>query len=379
MSEQEQEASPTRERLGATTPSVMEEPPSPMTPPRHETSEDIVLTPVRSNNSGLKTPYQRSETPTQVETYLATPMPSMSENDCTGKVQEQLKSCPKWSDVLCTPSTAEKFSPSRELNKPGSLHGLGLMVATDRATKLSQLGRRCATLLFDIAALQETFSQSLLKASLQTTASTPVSKTLVAINRSRISFAKQMQGLAICVRGSVARPLHGTMASLGDTAPNVYQRYAATRVSCATARQAALRMRVKYVKAVRDAEAAIREMRQSKPNGEERPKIAMSDMQDSEALTKEQSAWETSLRMYGSKYGVSPDRLIGLLNEVQSLEAEYKTLVKEENLAVSQAQTMEIMALEAAQKLEEVGQSSQGRKLSARSLFVLISLFLLLK
>jgi hypothetical protein len=83
--------------------------------------------------------------------------------------------------------------------------------------------------------------------------------------------------------------------------------------------------------------------------------------------------------MYGSKYGVSPDRLIALLNEVQSLEAEYKTLVKEENLAVSQAQTMEIMALEAAQKLEEVGQSSQGRKLSARSLFVLISLFLLLK
>jgi hypothetical protein len=351
----EQEASPTGERSGATTTPVTEESSIAVTPPRQEVSDDIVLTPVRSNSSGMTTPSRRSETPARVETFLATPMPSMSENDLAGKAEEHVKTCPKWSDVLRTPSTAEKFSPSKELNKPGSLHGLGLMVATDRAKKLSQLGRRCATLLSDIAALQETFAQSLLKASLQTTSSTPVSKTLVGINRSRISFAKQLQGLAICVRGSVARPLHGTMASLGDTALNIYQRYAATRVSCATARQAALRVRIKYVKAVREAEAAIREMRQA---GKERPEIVTSDIQDSEASTKEQSPWETSLRMYGSKYGVSPDRLIALLNEVQSLEAEYKKLVKEENLAVSQAQTMEIMALEAAQKLEEVSQNS---------------------
>lgn len=235
------------------------------------------------------------------------------------------------------------------------------MVATDRAKKLSQSGSRCATLLFDIATLQESFAQSLLKAHPQTTSSTPVSKTLITVNRSRVSFAKQLQGLAICVRGSVARPLHETMASLGDTAPSIYHRYAATRVSCATARLTALAVRNNYVKAVREAEAAIREMLKAKQNEGPRPEIVTSDSQESETSTKTQSTespWETSLRMYGRKYGVSPDCLIALLNEVQSLEAEYKKLVKDENDAVSQAQTMEIMALEAAQKLEEVSRIS---------------------
>ena len=232
-------------------------------------------------------------------------------------------------------------------------------MATDRAKKLSQSGSRCATLLFDIAILQETLAQSLLKVSLQTTYSTPVSKTLVTVNRSRVSFAKQLQGLAICVRGSVARPLHETMESLGDTAPSIYQRYAATRVSCATARQAALGVRNKYVKAVREAEAAIRELRKAKQNEGPRPEIVTSGGQEPNSSTETECPWETSLRMYGRKYGVSPDGLIALLNEVQSLEAEYKKLVKDENDAVSQAQTMEIMALEAAQKLEEVSRSSQ--------------------
>jgi Sec-independent protein translocase protein TatA len=120
-------------------------------------------------------------------------------------------------------------------------------------------------------------------------------------------------------------------------------------------------VRNNYVKAVREAEAAIREMRKAIQNEGPRPEIVMSDSQESETSTKTQSTespWETSLRMYGRKYGVSPDRLIALLNEVQSLEAEYKKLVKDENDAVSQAQTMEIMALEAAQKLEEVSRIS---------------------
>ena len=231
------------------------------------------------------------------------------------------------------------------------------MVATDRAKKLSQTGRRCATLLFDIAALHDNFAQALLKASLQAgSSSSPASKTVFAVNRSRISFAKQMQGLAICVRGSIARPLQGTMASLGDTAPSIYQRYAATRVNCANARQAALRMRLKYVKAVRDAEVAIQEMRQAKEQrqqqegGGERGEAVRVESMD----TSGQKPWEIKLRRYGSKFNVSPDRLIAQLKEVQSLETTYKNLVEEENQAISQAVTMETMALEAVQKLEEV-------------------------
>jgi hypothetical protein len=234
------------------------------------------------------------------------------------------------------------------------------MVATDRAKKLSQSGRRCAMLLADIAVLQDNFAQSLLKASLQANASSPIAKTLAGVNRSRISFAKQLQGLAICIRGSVARPLHSTMASLGDTAPSIYQRYAATRVSCFTARQAALRARVKYAKAVKEAEGAIRDLRQAKQNGDSLPAEIGDAVSDdskvetsSSSSTAAQSHWETRLRKYGSKYGISTERLIALLKEVQTLEAQYRKLVKEENHAVLQAQAMEVMALEAAQKLEE--------------------------
>jgi len=213
-------------------------------------------------------------------------------------------------------------------------------------------------LLSDIAGLQDNFAQALLKASFQTSVtSSPIAKTLVGVNRSRISFAKQLQGLAICVRGSVARPLHSTMASLGDTAPSIYQRYAATRVSCATARQAALRARMKYVKAVKEAEAAIRDLRQAKQTGESLPpetNDTTADAAPSDASSSTvQSPWEVKLRKYGAKNGVSTAHLIASLKQVQNLEAEYRKLVKEENHAVLQAQAMEVMALEAAQKLEE--------------------------
>jgi hypothetical protein len=113
-----QEASPERERSGATT----EESTSiPVTPPRHDASDDIV--PVR-NSSGMTVPATttaRADSP-----FLGTPMPSMSEIDLAGIAEEKLiKTCPKWCVVLKTPSTGEKFSPSKELNKPKSLHGLG--------------------------------------------------------------------------------------------------------------------------------------------------------------------------------------------------------------------------------------------------------------
>mmetsp|Transcript_3490 Transcript_3490/g.6409 ORF Transcript_3490/g.6409 Transcript_3490/m.6409 type:complete len:1355 (+) Transcript_3490:139-4203(+) len=308
-----------------------------------------ITTPVRSRPT---TPF-RSESPLTI-----TPVPSRVNLNISVKPpdeeQEHEQESKKWSEALRTPSSEAKFSPSKPLNKAGSLHGLGLMVATDRAKKLSQSGRRCAMLLSDIAGLEDTFAQAVLKTSLQTNVPTsPISKTLMSVNRSRISFARQIQGLAICIRNSVARPLHSTMASLGETAPSIYQRYAATRVSCAIARQTALRMRVNYAQAVKEAEAAIRDLREAKQNGVSVPTgTDNTATQDFQTETR-QSPWEVKLRSYGAKHGVSTDRLVALLKQVKTLEAQYENLVKEENQAVLQAQAMEIMALEAAQKLEE--------------------------
>lgn len=164
-----------------------------------------------------------------------------------------------------------------------------------------------------------------------------------------------MQGLAICVRGSVARPLHGSMTSMKETVPSIFDRYTDTRGKSAVARQEALRVRTKYVKALRDAEAAIRDLLQEQSNQDTAVKQEGESTSSSDAVaTASLNPWERSLRAFGQNHNVSPERLIAYLNEVRALEETYKTLVAKENQAVSLSQTMEMMALEAVQKLEEV-------------------------
>ena len=105
---------------------------SPVAAVRKNIGESI-STPLRMLNEapgiGIGTPVRsRPNTPARSDSPLPiTPIPCRSEVDLISKAEEeQAKTCPKWSDVLKTPSTTEeKFSPSKPLNKPGSLHGLG--------------------------------------------------------------------------------------------------------------------------------------------------------------------------------------------------------------------------------------------------------------
>eukprot|EP00978_Attheya_sp_CCMP212_P027330 scaffold91531_cov31-Attheya_sp.AAC.1 len=57
----------------------------------------------------------------------------------------------KWSEVLQSPSEGDAFSPSREMNRKESLHGIGLTVAIDRAKIVARSGKRCASLLSEVA------------------------------------------------------------------------------------------------------------------------------------------------------------------------------------------------------------------------------------
>lgn len=99
-----------------------EQPSTPERAPTSETSSLLMstcmLTPIRSRPG---TP-ARSDSP-----FAMTPIPSQSDLSLASKSgeQENGKIYPKWSDVLKTPSQGSKYSPSRALNKPGSLHGLG--------------------------------------------------------------------------------------------------------------------------------------------------------------------------------------------------------------------------------------------------------------
>ena len=228
-------------------------------------------------------------------------------------------------------------------------------MATERAKKLARVGRQCATLIFDVAAHHDAFSQSTMKAISTLPMTGPTLPITKAVHRSLQSFAMQMQGLAICLRGSVARPLHASLQSMGETAPSIFYRYSSSRQMCATARQAALKMKQKYIKAVRDTEVAIQSLKEAiNKDKAQCDDVALNRTTDSEAQSTH-TPYEKGILRFGRKHGLQEhaDNLIQLLNEVQSLEAQYTLLVKEENKCVSQAGTLEMMGLESIQHLEQ--------------------------
>jgi len=303
----------------------------------------------------------------------------------------------KWSEVLQSPSEGDAFSPSREMNRKESLHGIGLTVAIDRAKIVARSGKRCASLLSEVAVLYDNLGLSILKTAqsmMNTTDMFPGTSGLVhEVSRCLTSFAKQMQGLSICLKGSVARPFHTSMLSMGDTVPSIYNKYTVTRNTSFNQRQDAIKARMKYLKAVREAETHIAELLSRRMNATEElsstrnnnmddPETCSSprrdtnndtvdqpdasenahkseteDFIDNSKSTKIQKGWDTAVRKLGGKQtsslGKSADKLISLLQEVGTYETQYRNLVEEENQAVARAQTMERMALESLQKLEE--------------------------
>ena len=230
-----------------------------------------------------------------------------------------------------------------------------MFVATERAKKLARVGRQCATLIFDVAAHHDAFSQSTMKAISTLPMTGPSLPLTKAVHRSLQSFAMQMQGLAICLRGSVARPLHASLQSMGETAPSIFNRYSSSRQMCATARQAALKTKQKYTNAVRDTEFAIQSFKDAMNEDEAQcDDDALNRTTDSEAQSA-RTPYEKGILKFGRKHGLqgNADNLIQLLNDVQFLEAQYALLVKEENKSVLQAGTLEMMGLESIQHLEQ--------------------------
>ena len=289
----------------------------------------------------------------------------------------------RWSATLRSPTAGGAFSPSLELNAKSStsihtsssssgtsasLHGLGLRAASDRARTLSKCGKRCATLLADVAVLHDAWAKSMLQschnlAALDGIFAPPVSPLLHKTNRRLTSFAKQTQGLAICLRGSVARPLHGSSSAMAEAVPGIFNRYALARAECASKRHSALRARARYGKAVGEADAAIGTLRRAKNQEENGNDITDATATGAASASAENGSdilsWEDLKRKLfvgGKKQGglSQPSQLVmKALEEVQRCEGEYRRLVEEENRAVSRAQTMEVTALDSLQKLEE--------------------------
>ena len=104
--------------------------------PSEEDASENVLSPERAEGTvpplartGITTPVRsRPTTPFQSESPLPiTPVPSRVNLNISVKTsdEDEEQEGKKWSEALRTPSTEAQFSPSKPLNKPGSLHGLG--------------------------------------------------------------------------------------------------------------------------------------------------------------------------------------------------------------------------------------------------------------
>jgi hypothetical protein len=66
-------------------------------------------------------------------------LPTVEENVVTTTDETALVECPKWYDALKTPKTSEVFSPSRDINKPGSLHGIGKLLGNMHSFSVKRL------------------------------------------------------------------------------------------------------------------------------------------------------------------------------------------------------------------------------------------------
>lgn len=291
-----------------------------------------------------------------------------SHRDATATTTNNI--CPMWSQVFATPSTSPAFTPSSDMSSlKQNLHGLALKLSTDRAKILSRTGKNCATLLMDIATLHDELTHSIKKqcpSTLQHAASgTPMEEFANNVNACVMSFTKQTQSFGVGIRNEVAKPWLDNSANLGDVVPKIYSEYVASRSKCAQARKDALKMRQKYVGSVKDAEGAIQSLRKARVskhsmNSSDLSNPASPQRVDSSASSQdgggeEDMEWENALRDFGIRHGLTKncETVICAFEEIQTSEEQYCSLVDLENAAVLDAQTMELNALDAVQKVEE--------------------------
>jgi hypothetical protein len=272
---------------------------------------------------------------------------------------DQPESDLKWSDALSTPSNHAAYTPAADLSSPKeNLHGIALKLSVDRAKILSRTSKGCSSLLSDVASLHDELSQTILKqypSALQTAASgTPMEEFAQHVNLCIISYAGETQNCANRLRQDVLRPWMDFNASSADKT-KIYNDYVNSRGRCAQARKEALKMRQKYVGAVKDAESAIQALKKARATVP-RKSTERSDTSCSVEDEKDEDVqWEKALKEFGKRHGITRqcDSVARALGEIQSTEGQYSNLVELENGAVANAQDLERRGLDALQMNEE--------------------------
>ena len=306
------------------------------------------------------------------------------------------------------------------------MHGLGLTVAVDRARSTSACGKKCAKLLYEVSILYETFAQSILKSKFFDDVHAQDSivdgiqtqqyvSTLLCMGSLR-SFAMQMQGLAICIRNDISKPLRDMSTSVGEAAPKIFQKYDRSRSESYKARERALKAQRRYLASVQQAEKLLSDIEQlgetaktpeinktsqNELNGDmskqgtlniiqqdnideheeeekstndtnfgenndsehTRENIDVEKNENKRVIYKKnssslvQAGWDGAIRIFSNMTSDNDNShlqtTIAALQNVKRCQHQYFTAVDEENAAVSRCQTIEVMALESMQNFEQ--------------------------
>ena len=324
-----------------------------------------------------------------------------------GRIAIAAANC-SWSKNLSTPSNSSSlFTPTSDIHSlKQNFHGLGLKYAIDRSKVLTKTGKGCASLLTDIATLHDELIASLNKLHPtildNATANTPLQTCTQdynggsGISTAITSYITQTQHFGISLRTNVAMPYSINSSTLGEECTRQYTIYTTTRSKCGVARREGLKLRKRYVDCVRDVDVAIAVLKKARRSAgvaattnnnkggggrkrtftgssigsysntskdepptsagvveeEEEEEGGAGDKVESTSLS---SCWQDELRQYGSDNSLIKqcENVIRAHDEVITAQTNYTQSVQTENDAVDDTQNIEMIVLEAIQKLEE--------------------------
>ena len=288
----------------------------------------------------------------------------------------------KWSKTLSTPTTlSHLLSPTTDhTSLKHNQHGLGLKYAIDRSKILSRTGKGCSALLLDIASIHDELSIALYKCRssvlLDATSAnnTPLSSEFINnINQCISSYVTSTLSFGTILKNDISKDYSDNSIKLGDECIKQYTKYTTSRSNCTHSRKEVLKLRKKYIEAVKDVDVAINSLKKGRITNNSkgsRKRTYTGSSTESYNNSKDElnspsgdddeetgeDTWQHDLRTYGNEHSLSKqcESLIRATDEVTNAQSNYVDSVAAENVAVDNCVNIERVVLDEVQKLEEV-------------------------
>ena len=286
----------------------------------------------------------------------------------------------KWSKTLSTPTTlTHLLSPTTDhTSLKHNQHGLGLKYAIDRSKILSRTGKGCSSLLLDIASIHDELSIALYKCRSSvlldaTSNNTPLSTDFINnVNKCISSYVTSTLSFGTILKNDVSKEYTENSIKLGEECIKQYTKYTTSRSQCTQSRKDAIKLRKKYIYAVKEVDVTINNLKKGRiankgsrkrtytgssteSYNNSKDELVTSGSNDGEETAVEDT-WQHTLRTYGNEHSLTKqcESLIRATDEVNVAQTNYVDSVTAENVAVDNCVNVEKSVLDEVQRLEEV-------------------------